>query len=169
MNPQENKSASRPHYLDASVLVKLVLDEDYSDRVRGYINASERSWRVCTSFCYSEAFGALKLKYKRGEISEKAYIAGSRSLVRLARDNRIEVLAGDFLSHQAFAEAERMVTAYGIDFIDAFQLISSKDSWSHLASPSQPILVTADGPLAKAAKGEDLRFWYVRETREPTC
>jgi len=164
-----SQSALRPHYLDASALVKLVIDEDYSARVRTYIFEPERSWRVCTSFCFAEALGALKLRNKRGELSDEGYLSGSRKLIRLVRDESIKVLEGDFSSLSAFAEAERMVKDYGIDFLDAFQLLSVKDSWGHLAPPSQPLLVTADGPLSKAAEGEGIKCWYCRETHQPKC
>jgi predicted nucleic acid-binding protein len=150
-------------------LVKLAVDEDYSARVRSYVFAPSQSWRVCTSYCFVESLGALKLKHRRGELSERAYIAGNRRLMRLVKDDTLRILPGDFPHLSAFAEAERMVKTYGIDFLDAFQLISVRESWGYLAPPSQPILVTADGDLANAAKHETLLVWYCRETHRPTC
>lgn len=161
--------ALRPHYLDASALVKLVVDEEYSTRVRGYMFSEGQSWRVCTSYCFAEAFGALKLRNRRGELSDNGYIVGSRKLVRLVREELVRILEGEISSLTAFAEAERMVSAYAIDFLDAFQLISVKNSWPQLAPPSQPLLVTADGDLAKAAEREGIKCWYCRETHEPRC
>jgi hypothetical protein len=131
--------------------------------------AEGQSWRVCTSYCFAEAFGALKLRNKRGELSDNGYLGGSRKLIRLVREELVRVLEGEFSSLAAFAEAERMVSAYAIDFLDAFQLISVTSSWPQLAPPSQPILVTADGDLAKAAEREGIKFWYCRETHQPRC
>jgi len=148
-------------------MVKLVVDEEHSTRVRTYVFAPDQSWRLCTSYCFVEALGALKLKNKRGELSDRSYIAGSRRLTRLVRDHSIELLQGDFSSHGVFAEAERMVKAHNIDFLDAFQLISVKDSWPYLAPSSRPILITADGDLSKAAEKEGIRSWYCRETHRP--
>jgi len=87
----------------------------------------------------------------------------------MVRNNSLEVLKDDFISHSAFADAEKMAANYSIDFIDAFQLVSCKSSWADLASPSKPILVTADGPLFKAAEKEGVKCWYCRETHQPTC
>jgi predicted nucleic acid-binding protein len=150
-------------------MVKLVVDEDYSSRVRNYMFEPERSWRVCTSFCFAEALGALKLRNKRGELSDKGYLAGSRKLIRLVREQSVKVLEGDFSSLATFAEAERIVKDHEIDFLDAFQLLSVKNSWRHLASSSQPLLVTADGDLSKAAESEGVKCWYCRETHQPKC
>ncbi len=163
------QTALRPHYLDASALVKLVIDEEYSSRIRGYMFSPEQSWRICTSYCFAEAFGVLKRRNKHRELSDIDYLAGTRGLIRLVRDERVSVVEGEFSSLAAFAEAERMVGAHRIDFLDAFQLISVKSSWPQLAPASQPILVTADGDLAKAAEREGIKFWYCRETHQPQC
>ena len=161
--------ALRPNYLDASALVKLVIDEEYSPRVRAFVFAPEQSWRVCTIYCFVEALGALKRQHAQGQLSERSYIAGSRRLVRLAKNDYIKLIEGDFPSAASFTEAEKMVKTHGIDFLDAFQLISVKGSWRYLASPSQPILVTADGKLSEAAEKEGLKCWYCRETHGPKC
>jgi predicted nucleic acid-binding protein len=161
----KRSSSLRPHYLDASALVKLVVDEEYSSRVRAHVET--QSWRVCTSYCFVEALGALKLKKERGELSERAYTAASRRLIGTVRSSRIKILGDIPSSSVAFAEAERMVKAYNIDFLDAFQIISIKDSWHYLAAPSKPILITADNKLSKAATKEGIKSWYCRETRRP--
>jgi len=158
-------SVLRPHYLDASALVKLVVDEEYSTRVRTYVE--KHSWRVCTSYCFVEALGALKLKKVRGEFSERAYIAGSRRLISKVRNCYIKLHDDIPSASAAFAEAERMVKDHGIDFIDAFQIISVKESWQYLAAPSKPILITADRELSKAATEEGIKSWYCRETHQP--
>lgn len=162
------KQVLRPHYLDASVLVKLVVDEKYSDRVRKYIFFNPIcSWRICTSYCFAEALGVLKRKNYKEELSNKGYLAASRQLIRLVSQETLEIQEWDFSSLNAFAEAERMVKAYKIDFLDAFQIISVRESWSQLAKKSQPTLATADRGLAKAAEKEGIEFWYCRETNQP--
>ena len=163
-----NKSL-QPYYLDASALVKLVVDEPYSDRLRAYIYTPECSWRVCTSLCFAEAMGVLKRKQKNDDISQKAYVEGARRLMSMVRENRLEVLKDYFISHSDFAYAEKIANEYSIDFIDAFQMVSCKSSWDDLASPSKPVLVTADGALTKVAEKEGVKFWYCRETHQPKC
>lgn len=51
----------RIHYLDASAIVKLFLDEDGSDRVRRYF-AAESNFNTRT-LCFAEALTVLKSKH----------------------------------------------------------------------------------------------------------
>lgn len=157
----------RPNYLDASILVKLVIDEDYSSLVRNYVFASAQSWRVCTSFCFVEALSVLKRKHGKLELTDRGYIAGSRRLFTYVKNESIRIIPGDYLSLSAFTEAERIFKAHRIDLIDALQLISARDSWPYLASPSKPILLTADKALSRAAGKEGLKSWYCCTTRSP--
>ena len=113
--------------------------------------------------------GVLKQKLNRHEISPKAYISNSRNLIRKIREDKPKIINGDFISHSAFAEAERMVSEYSIDFIDAFQIISCKSSWTALGKASELVLVTADLALSKASDKEGIKCWYCRETHEPIC
>lgn len=159
----------RPNYLDASALVKLVVREEHSTRVRSYVFEPSHSWRICTSYCFIEGMTVLKTKWRKSELSERAYIAKSRQLVRLVKDETICMVQSDFPGRSSFPEAERMVKSHGIDLLDAFQLISVRDSWEQLAKASKPLLITADRDLARAAIQEGLLSWYCRETHEPTC
>ena len=159
----------RPNYLDASALVKLVVDEEYSSRVRAYVFAAEQSWRVCTAYCFVEALGVLKRRNATGCLSDRGYIAGSRRLIHLTKDDSIKLIEENFPTMVSFSAAETLVKNHGIDFLDAFQLLSVKESWKYLASPSAPILVTADAQLSKAATKERVKCWFVRETHRPKC
>ena len=158
-------SVLRPHYLDASALVKLVVEEKFSKRVQAYVKT--QSWRVCTSYCFYEALGVLKRKKERQELSERAYLASSRRLIGMAKNEYFKLVDGGPFSSVVAADAERMVKNHGIDFLDAFQLISVRDSWHYLAFPSKPILITADNKLSKAAKSEGIKVWFCRETHSP--
>lgn len=155
-------SLLRPYYLDASVLVKLVIEEPGSAAVRSYVFDAERSWRICTSFCFIESLGAVKLKKVRNEISDNGYIVGCRKLLRLVREGTIRILETEISTASKFAESERMVKAYNIDFLDAFQILSVKTSWPQLAAPSKPLLVTADGTLAKVGRCEGIECLLCR-------
>ena len=159
----------RPNYLDASALVKLVVNEEYSARVRDYVLAPAQSWRICTSYCLTEALGVLKGKLHRCELTEKGYIATSRKLIRLLKQNTVRLIEQDFPHRLAFGDAERLVKSHAIDFLDAFQLVSIREPWSYLAPPSKPLLITADRPLYKAAEAEGLLVWFCRETHQPRC
>src|ERR1051325_7321587 len=85
----------RAHYLDASALVKLVVEEHDSLAVRTFFQANTNFHT--TSLCLGEALGVLKGKWVRKEISSNAYYAGTRRLIidawgkRIALDN-VELL-----------------------------------------------------------------------------
>lgn len=169
MNMAKSAATLRPNYFDASAMVKLVVEEDFSDRVRSYAFAPSQSWRLCTSYCLVEAMNVLKAKANREELSNRGYIAGSRRLVRLVKTETVRLVQTNFLFLDSFAEAERLVRSYAIDFLDAFQIISISTSWSYLAPPSRPLLITADCKLAEAAEQEGIQAWFCRETHRPRC
>jgi len=85
----------------------------------------------------------------------------------MVRNEYVKLIDGTPFSVIAAGGAERIVKAYGIDFLDAFQIISVRDSWHYLAAPSKPILITADNKLSKAAKSEGIKAWFCRETHTP--
>ena len=163
------KPPLRPHYLDASVLVKLVLDEPYSNRIRGYFASADHSTRICTSYCFGEALSVLKRKYKEknSKVNAKVYSSCVRRLNNNIRDGFLSVENADFEDYSVFSEAERIFNAYSIDFVDAFQIVTVSRSWPEIGGRSVPLLVTADGPLSKAAASEGIEVWYCRETHEP--
>jgi predicted nucleic acid-binding protein len=169
MNKAKSDTTLRPNYFDASAMVKLVVEEEFSDRVRSYAFAPSQSWRLCTSYCLVEALNVLKAKANREELSNRAYIAGSRRLVSLVKTETVRLVQTNFSFFDSFADAERQVRSYKIDFLDAFQLISINTSWSYLAPPSRPLLITADCKLAQAAEMEGIHAWFCRETHRPKC
>ena len=159
----------RPNYFDASAMVKLVIDEEFSDRVRSYAFQPTQSWRLCTSYCFVEAINVLKAKSNRKEISNRSYMAGSRRLARLITTGQVRLVETDFSFLDSFVSAERLVRLHGIDFLDAFQLISINNSWSNLAPPHRPLFITADSKLAQSAEKEGIQAWLCRDTPSPKC
>jgi predicted nucleic acid-binding protein len=159
----------RPNYFDASAMVKLVVEEEFSERVRSYAWQPTQSWRLCTSYCFVEAINVLKAKFNRKEISNRSYIAGSRRLAQLKKNGQVRLVQTDFSFLDSFHIAEDLVRLHAIDFLDAFQLMSVNNSWSNLASSHKPLLITADSKLAQAAEKEGIQAWLCRDTPSPKC
>lgn len=82
-------------------------------------------------------------------------------------DDTIQLESVD-LDGSPFAEAERYVKGYRIDVSDAFQLVSlRRNFFAQFENESQPLLITADGGLDRAATKEKLRVWNVLEDEGP--
>ena len=148
----------RAHYLDASALVKLVVDEPDSRAVRDFFQANTNFHT--TSLCLGEALGVLKGKWSRSEISSDAYYAGTRRLIIDAWGKRIALDNVELLEPMMHPQVEAMAKKYGLDLSDALQLVTIlKGRFSTLGPNSSSALITADKGLAKAAEAEKIRVW----------
>jgi predicted nucleic acid-binding protein len=152
----------RVHYLDASVLVKLIVIESGTDTIKKYMRAEHTSTFYATSLCFAETLGALKSKYLRKEMDQEAYLTACDVLSAYISDGisaDIELVDVDISDSETFTEVENIVRRYGIDIVDAYQIVTiNRDYWSR-SQRHRPILVTADSDLAEAAAGEGLRVW----------
>ena len=161
----------RIHYLDASAMVKLFVDEEGSQALRSYFARESESEFYATSLCFAEALGVLKVKrFYRKEISDEDYLTACDQLLAYAADEIIELEDVKIKDRLVFIEVERLVSKYQpkIDVSDAFQIVSVKDNFfSRLENDSKPILITGDGNLAKAARQEGIRVWDCVTEPEP--
>jgi predicted nucleic acid-binding protein len=154
--------AVKVHYFDASALVKLVADD--ADEAPGRDVLRKYYWQhahpgYTTSFCVSEAFGALKLKFLRKRISEPQYLKYVKELVRVI-GNTFQIDELEVLLPLVSSEFERLVKSYKIDFVDCLQIVTLKHGKFRIFDgPSKSILITADRELARVALAEDLRVW----------
>ena len=150
--------AVRTHYLDASAIVKLFVQEEGSDKLREYF--SKHSVFHATSLCFAEALGVLKAKNLRKLISQEAYLSAAEELCISAFGCTIEIDEISITTPQVFNESEKMARKYDLDLIDCFQIYTLRHGvLSVLAAESKPILITADTDLANAVKSEGLRAW----------
>lgn len=149
----------RVHYLDASALVKLLVDEPGSSRLKEYFD-NPNVFRM-TSLCFAEALGVLKAKYLyRGEITEKGYLHRSYLLEVYLKHGRIKLDEVSLTDPAMFDEVEVIVKKYQIDISDALQIVTlKKGRYSKFVEESQSLLITADADLAKAARSEGLKVW----------
>jgi len=163
--------AIKVHYFDASALVKLVADdpdeEPGRDILRKYHNQHAHPGYT-TSFCVSEAFGALKLKFLRKKTSETQYLKYVRDLIRVI-GNTFQIDELEILLPLVSSEFERLVGKYKIDFVDCLQIVTIKHGRFRIFDgPSKSILITADRELARAARAEGARVWECSSEAAPT-
>lgn len=149
----------KAHYLDASALIKLLIDikeeEGGRESLRTYFNAN--TGFHTTSLCFAEAFGVLKVKYfYKKEIRQEEYLKAVENLIW----GKIEIDDVPIRQFEVFTEAKRLVSQYQIDLSDAMQIVTiMKGKYSVLCDRSKSILITADKLLAKAAREEGVRVW----------
>jgi predicted nucleic acid-binding protein len=156
-------------YLDASALIKLVVDEEDAHLIRDFFR---RNTNFCTtSLCLAEALGRLKGLWKKGrkegvKLSTDQYFKATRELIIETWGGRIEVDELKLLDPMIHTDVESLAKKYNVDLSDALQLVTiKKGQYSVFVSDSASILITADGPLADAAKSEGIRVWNC--TKEP--
>lgn len=158
-------------YLDASALIKLVVEEEDGHLIREFFHTNTSF--CTTSLCLAEALGRLKGLWKKGrkdglKLSTDQYFKAARELIMDAWGTRIELDELRLLDPIIHAEVETLAMKYDIDLSDALQLITiKKGRYSGLVSDSASILITADGPLASAAKSEGLRVWNCIKEQVP--
>src|SRR5438876_12323036 len=110
---------AKARYLDASALVKLVVDEPDHERVRTFF-ASNTNF-AATSLCVTEALGAIKAKWVHNRLTEDQYFKAARSLVQMAT-RKIEVDSIDLFALQGLAAVEALAQRHSLDLSDALQL-----------------------------------------------
>lgn len=150
----------RTHYLDASAIVKLFIDEDKSNELRSYLEP--HATRFTTSLCLGETLGVFKVKHKRNRINKEQYLAACDDLMGNIRDGNLVIDGPQITNRPVFDAIELLATKYGVDLVDAHLLYTVRTGWlSRLTGDSHPILVTADKLLAAGATAEELRVWDV--------
>lgn len=149
---------AKARYLDASALVKLVVDEGDHEPVRAFFQSNTNFF--ATSLCLAEALGVVKAKWSYGKITEEQYFNGTRQLVVNAWGKKIEVEDIGLFSPQGLAAVESLAMKYKLDLSDALQLETMlRGKHAHMGPNSASVLVTADAKLAAAAGTEGIRAW----------
>jgi predicted nucleic acid-binding protein len=155
-------------YFDASALVKRFLNENGSDILRKYW--ATHTTLYTTPFCLYETLGVLKRHKLMGTLTKTGYFKSCTELIvwYRASANRIKDL--DFTRPDVFADAKEIAESHDLDFSDAFQLLSLQAGFfAPLVRDSATLLVTADEPLANAARSRGLRVWNCLRQPMPTC
>lgn len=160
-------TAVRVVCLDTSALLKYYTDEDGSDIVRSFVR--KEASRYTTPFCYYETLNMLKVKWLyRNEITKEDYLKKSRELTVWFSHVGERVKDIDLNDPSVFIDVERLASKHSLDLSDAFQVLSVKKGYfSRLSGDSRTILVTADKKLAKVARLEDIKAWYLIDEPAP--
>jgi predicted nucleic acid-binding protein len=157
--------AGRAMCFDASALVKRYLDEPGYEKVRAAFRAEPTKYT--TPFCFYEALSVLKARIGTGA-DRARYLHACADLTAWFGAVQRSVKDLDFTDHTTFRHAKQIVEKYGLDFSDAFQIVSvQRGFFSVLAGDSATILATADAKLAKAARSEGLLVWPVLDEDRP--
>ena len=157
----------KTRYLDASALVKLVIDEVDHLPLRLFFKANVNF--ATTSLCLAEALGVIKGKWLRNRISEDQYFAVTHELVIGVVGKKIEVDEINLFSFEGIASVEALAKKYSLDLSDALQLETIlRGKYSPLGPNSASILITADAGLASAAQAESIRVWNCAKTDPPS-
>ena len=148
----------RTHYMDTSAIIKLLVQEDGSDKIRNYF--SEHSIFSTTSICFAETLGVLKLKYLRKLISQEEYLSASEELMAHLRGTTLQIEDVGISDRQIFNDVEALSKKYNLDISDCYQLVTLRRGFfAQFTNDSQPILITADKDLSVAARKEGFRVW----------
>lgn len=147
--------AVKYHYLDASALVKLVAEDADEEPGRNELRTYYRDHDLycTTSYCIAEALSAFKLKWLRKKVTQDEYVRDVREFFRVV----VSGLTVDEvpLSLRVLDEAERLMKAHEIDFIDSIQVVTVlHGKLSVLTGDSRSLFITADRKLATAARQE---------------
>jgi predicted nucleic acid-binding protein len=161
----------RVHYLDASALVKLLVKEQGSDVIETYMSTEYTSAFNTTSLCFAEALGVLKLKHfnqrRPDHIDQETYFTGADELRAYVASGRITLVDVTITDGAIFAEVEDIARRYSLDVADAYQIATVRKDYFSRFPEAQPILITADKRLAKAARAEGQRVWDCIREKAP--
>lgn len=155
-------------YIDASALIKLVVDEnDCANFRKFFLN----NVNFCTtSLCLSEALSRIKGMWKKGKgdrakLTIDEYLASTRKLLGYTHTisiphGKIEIDENILSDASTHLKVEELARKNQLDLSDALQLYTIKHGkYSHMGPESASILITADAPLATAARTMGIRAW----------
>jgi hypothetical protein len=142
------------------------VDEGDHHRVREFFQKNVNF--AATSLCLAEALGVIKGKWVHGRVTEAQYFAATKALIIDAWGKRIQVDSVDLFTPNGQKAVEALAMRYKIDHSDALQIETIRSGqYSHMGPNSASVLITADGPLARAAEAENIRVWNCIATDAP--
>jgi predicted nucleic acid-binding protein len=158
-----------PHYLDASVAVKVFCKEPGSAVITEYIVRNTSIICYITEFALYEILVVLKANWIRHDLSDDGYILAIAKLEGFLDEGLIQVDT-DFKPHdrRLIYELGQLVKKHKIDYSDVLQIYAVlHGKRKHYAHECKTVLVTADSDLAKAARAEGLRVWHFPKDTPP--
>jgi len=164
---EQQPDSLRPHLLDASALLKLVVAEPGAERLREYFETNV--WFLTPLLCVAEALGVLKRQWAKKELSaERCFEAANLLLTHNREHGKIRVQLPGLEERDVFVAVQTMAQRHGIDLVDALQLhVLKETSLASYAGGSKALLITADQALTSAARAEGLLVWECVHEGQP--
>lgn len=167
---------AKVRYLDASALIKLVVDEDDGANIRKFFHSNVNF--CTTSLCMAEALGRIKGMWIKGKadhakLTMEEYLAATRNLLGNTHTlcklhGKIEIDENILSDASTHLKVEQIARDNKLDLSDALQLYTIKHGkYSHMGPESASILITADAPLATAAGAMGIRAWNCSKESVP--
>ena len=154
------------YYLDASALVKLVVDEPGSESIHNFFNSTPNACVTLISFI--ESLGVLKRKWK-DNWDKPAYHKAVEDLLIMIYGGKPEVDNMTLADPDTFKYVSQIAGQYNLDFADAFQLIAIlKGKYAPFNLGSKTRFISADRGLVRAARDQGILTWLCSKTAEPT-
>jgi predicted nucleic acid-binding protein len=120
------RDSVRAHYLDASVLVKIVADDADEAPGRDVFREYYRSniLMYTNSFCVVECLSAFRRKWMKKQISLEEYLHYIDGFYRRGVGHKLQLEDLELLAPQFRSEAERLMSVHQLDFVDAVQIVT---------------------------------------------
>ena len=153
------------YYLDASALVRLVVDEPGANDVREYFNANTGACATFVSFV--EALRVLKRKW-HGNWQDSDYRKAVEDLQIPVYGEKLELDDISLANPVIFREVAVFSKLHNLDFADALQLYAiKKGKYSPFTAGSNTRFISADGDLVRAARSNMVFTWECSKDGSP--
>jgi predicted nucleic acid-binding protein len=154
-----------PYYLDASAVVRLVVDEPGSKDLRKYFDATPNACIALVSFF--EALGVMKRKWQN-KWGESDYHDAVKCLLQMMYGGKPEVDNMALADPFTFKSLRQIAEQQNLDFADAFQLFAILNGkYAPFASGSKTRFISADKDLVRAARSKGISTWNCSRDGEP--
>jgi predicted nucleic acid-binding protein len=153
------------YYLDASALVKLVVDEPGAKDVREFFNATPNACVTLVSFI--EALGVLKRKWEC-KWDQPDYHYAVEYLLQMMYGGKPEVDNMALAEPSTFRSVSQISEQHNLNFADAFQLFAILNGkYAPLTAGSETRLISADRGLVSAARSQGILTWLCSRDGAP--
>ena len=151
------------HFLDSSALVKLFVDEAYSQALRNALQPIGDDAKAMSPLTQVEVRSALQRRFRNGEITPDAFRVAVAE-IQLVSTRWIRVPLDEHVIHLASLVIDR----HALRSLDALQLASALALRDEIEQGDTLLFIAADHRLLEAARAENLTTWDPADTaRQP--
>ncbi len=145
------------YYLDASALVKLVVDEPGTKDIREYLDTTPNACVTLVSFI--EALGVLKRKWQC-KWDKPDYHYAVECLLQMMYGGKPKVDNMALAEPSTFRSVSQIAEKHNLDVADAFQLFAILNGkYAPFTSSSKTRFICADRDLVRAARSQGIPTW----------